>query len=77
MCKISEKISNHDLNITLEVHEGKLNGRYSIEGTAQMSGFSFVVRMAAFGLFCFTCEKLINEMKIDNNSMMICLHSGA
>lgn len=42
---------NRDLNISLEVHEGQVEGRYSIEGTAQTFGFSFVVRMAAIKLF--------------------------
>lgn len=45
MCKILEKTEpNQNLTITLEVHEGEVEGRYSIDGTAQMSGFSFVVR---------------------------------
>ncbi|XP_072238104.1 macrophage-stimulating protein receptor-like [Leuresthes tenuis] len=42
VCKMSEKIPNQDLNITLNVHEGEVEGDYSIEGTAQMSGLSFV-----------------------------------
>ncbi|XP_041836217.1 macrophage-stimulating protein receptor-like [Melanotaenia boesemani] len=42
VCKIHEKIVNQNLSITLKVHEGKVEGRYSIEGSAQMSGFSFV-----------------------------------
>ncbi|XP_019118524.2 macrophage-stimulating protein receptor isoform X4 [Larimichthys crocea] len=43
VCKIQEKNKpEQDLNITLEVHEGEVEGRYSIEGTAQISGFSFV-----------------------------------
>lgn len=45
MCEIQEKTEpNQNLTITLEVHEGEVEGRYSIDGTAQMSGFSFVVR---------------------------------
>lgn len=31
------------VNITVEVHEGKAEGRYSIDGKAEMSGFTFVV----------------------------------
>ncbi|XP_069000968.1 macrophage-stimulating protein receptor-like [Embiotoca jacksoni] len=42
VCKIHEKSPNENLNITLEVHEGEVEGRYSIEGTAHMSGLSFV-----------------------------------
>lgn len=42
VCKVHEKIPNHGLNITLEVHEGEVTGSYSIDGTAQISGFSFV-----------------------------------
>ncbi|KAA8593364.1 macrophage-stimulating protein receptor [Etheostoma spectabile] len=42
VCKIREYTPNPDLTITLEVHEGEVKGHYSIEGTAQMSGFSFV-----------------------------------
>ncbi|XP_044072501.1 macrophage-stimulating protein receptor-like [Siniperca chuatsi] len=43
VCKIQEKtIPNQDLTITLEVHEQEVEGRYLIEGTSQMSGFSFV-----------------------------------
>uniref|UniRef100_A0AAQ6A5W3 Macrophage-stimulating protein receptor n=1 Tax=Amphiprion ocellaris TaxID=80972 RepID=A0AAQ6A5W3_AMPOC len=42
VCKIHEKNPSQNLNITLHVHEGEVEGRYSIEGTAQMSGFSFV-----------------------------------
>uniref|UniRef100_A0A3P8SVI1 Macrophage-stimulating protein receptor n=1 Tax=Amphiprion percula TaxID=161767 RepID=A0A3P8SVI1_AMPPE len=42
VCKIHEKNPSQNLNITLHVHEGEVEGRYSIDGTAQMSGFSFV-----------------------------------
>lgn len=46
VCKIKEKrSSNQQLTITLEVHEKDAEQRYSIQGTAQMPGFSFVVRM--------------------------------
>ncbi|XP_028261745.1 macrophage-stimulating protein receptor-like isoform X2 [Parambassis ranga] len=41
-CTIDDKRPNQDLNITLQVREGKVEGPYSIEGTAQMSGFSLV-----------------------------------
>ncbi|XP_021177600.2 macrophage-stimulating protein receptor isoform X1 [Fundulus heteroclitus] len=42
VCKINEKVPNQRLNITLEIHEGEVEGDYSIEGMAQMSGFSVV-----------------------------------
>ncbi|XP_029286992.1 macrophage-stimulating protein receptor-like isoform X2 [Cottoperca gobio] len=43
VCKIQENTPNKNLTITLDVHEGEVEGRYSIEGKAQMPGFSFVV----------------------------------
>lgn len=43
VCKIQEKsTANQNLTITLQVDEGEVEGRFSIEGTAQVSGFSFV-----------------------------------
>uniref|UniRef100_A0A7N8X8P3 receptor protein-tyrosine kinase n=1 Tax=Mastacembelus armatus TaxID=205130 RepID=A0A7N8X8P3_9TELE len=42
VCKVEEKRPNQNLTITLQVHEGIVKGQYSIKGTAQMSGFSFV-----------------------------------
>ncbi|XP_035517889.1 macrophage-stimulating protein receptor-like isoform X1 [Morone saxatilis] len=43
VCKIQKTPKpNQNLTITLEVHEGEVEGRYSIEGTAQIPGFSFV-----------------------------------
>ncbi|XP_036956723.1 macrophage-stimulating protein receptor-like [Acanthopagrus latus] len=43
VCTIQGKTeAAQNLTITLEVHEGEVEGRYSIEGTAQMPGFSFV-----------------------------------
>ncbi|XP_042363182.1 macrophage-stimulating protein receptor-like isoform X2 [Plectropomus leopardus] len=42
VCKTQEDTPNQDLTITLDVHEGEVEGGYSIEGTAQMPGFSFV-----------------------------------
>lgn len=48
VCKIQEKNKpGQDLKMVLEVHEGEVEGRYSIEGSAQIRGFSFVV-----GTFC-------------------------
>lgn len=45
MCKIQEKSTvNQNLTIALQVDEGEVVGRYSITGTAQVSGFAFVVR---------------------------------
>ncbi|KAM8917498.1 macrophage-stimulating protein receptor-like isoform 2-T2 [Spinachia spinachia] len=42
VCKIQENTPNQNLNITVEVHEGEVAGRYSIEGISQIPGFSFV-----------------------------------
>uniref|UniRef100_H3C1Z8 receptor protein-tyrosine kinase n=1 Tax=Tetraodon nigroviridis TaxID=99883 RepID=H3C1Z8_TETNG len=43
VCKIQEKNKpGQDLKMVLEVHEGEVEGRYSIEGSAQIRGFSFV-----------------------------------
>ncbi|KAF3856217.1 hypothetical protein F7725_016940 [Dissostichus mawsoni] len=42
ICKIQVNTPSQNLNITLQVHEGEVEGRYSIEGTAQIPGFSFV-----------------------------------
>nr|XP_040060403.1 macrophage-stimulating protein receptor-like isoform X1 [Gasterosteus aculeatus aculeatus] len=43
VCKIRENTPKQNLNITLEVHEGvKAKRCYSIEGTSQIPGFSFV-----------------------------------
>uniref|UniRef100_A0A4W5PNI1 Macrophage-stimulating protein receptor n=1 Tax=Hucho hucho TaxID=62062 RepID=A0A4W5PNI1_9TELE len=44
VCSIHPKVPgpSQDLNITVAVHEGKVEGRYSIEGQAQMIGFTFV-----------------------------------
>ncbi|XP_049431579.1 macrophage-stimulating protein receptor-like [Epinephelus fuscoguttatus] len=42
VCKTQENTPNQNLTITLEVHEGEVEGRYSIDGTAQIPGFSFV-----------------------------------
>lgn len=45
MCKIQEKNKpGQELKIVLEVHEGEVEGGYSIDGSAQIQGFSFVVR---------------------------------
>lgn len=32
------------VGITVEVHEGKVDGRYSIDGKAEKQGFTFVVQ---------------------------------
>ncbi|XP_060898987.1 macrophage-stimulating protein receptor-like [Labrus mixtus] len=42
VCKIQEHSPNENLTITLNVHEGGEKGHYSIEGMAQISGFSLV-----------------------------------
>ncbi|XP_061779596.1 macrophage-stimulating protein receptor-like [Nerophis lumbriciformis] len=42
VCKVKDNVSKHNLTIALEVHEGMVKGDYSIEGRAQMSGFSLV-----------------------------------
>ncbi|KAK2862010.1 hypothetical protein Q5P01_001543 [Channa striata] len=41
-CRMKGKRPNQDVNITLEVHERAVKGPYSIQGTAQIPGFSFV-----------------------------------
>lgn len=45
VCKIRSGTTelSKPVNITVEVHEGKVEGRYSIDGKAEMSGFTFVV----------------------------------
>lgn len=45
VCKIRSGASelSKPVNITVEVHEGKVEGRYSIDGKAEMPGFTFVV----------------------------------
>lgn len=45
VCKILEKSPQQNLNITLEVHEKKAGGAYTIDGVARSHGFSFVVRI--------------------------------
>ncbi|XP_061688845.1 macrophage-stimulating protein receptor isoform X1 [Syngnathoides biaculeatus] len=42
VCKLKKKVSNHNLTITLEVHEGNTRAEYAIEGTSRVSGFSIV-----------------------------------
>ena len=48
MCKIRSGATelSKPVNITVEVHEGKVDGRYSIDGKAEMPGFRFVVILA-------------------------------
>lgn len=48
VCKIRSGATelSKPVNITVEVHEGKVEGRYSIDGKAEMSGFTFVVIFA-------------------------------
>ncbi|XP_034022235.1 macrophage-stimulating protein receptor-like isoform X2 [Thalassophryne amazonica] len=43
VCRIHETRPNLNLTITLEVHEGEVEGPYSIEGKVQTTGFSIVV----------------------------------
>ncbi|KAF7645508.1 hypothetical protein LDENG_00203540 [Lucifuga dentata] len=44
VCRIhqQQRVANQELTITLDVHEGKVEGSYSIAGSATMHGFSFV-----------------------------------
>uniref|UniRef100_A0A4W5KI84 Macrophage-stimulating protein receptor n=1 Tax=Hucho hucho TaxID=62062 RepID=A0A4W5KI84_9TELE len=44
VCSIHNNVTGpyQNLNITVEVHEGKVEGRYSIQGQAQITGFTFV-----------------------------------
>lgn len=45
VCKIRSGATelSKAVSITVEVHEGKVEGRYSIDGKAEMPGFTFVV----------------------------------
>lgn len=45
VCKIRSGTTelSKPVNITVEVHEGRVEGRYSIDGKAEMPGFTFVV----------------------------------
>ncbi|KAL0978630.1 hypothetical protein UPYG_G00173080, partial [Umbra pygmaea] len=45
VCKIRSGASelSRPVNITVEVHEGKVDGRYSIDGKAEAPGFTFVI----------------------------------
>ncbi|XP_062328311.1 macrophage-stimulating protein receptor [Osmerus eperlanus] len=45
VCKIrsGEIELSKPVNVTVEVHEGKVEGRYSIDGKAEMPGFTFVI----------------------------------
>lgn len=48
VCKIRSGAAEQSrpVNVTVEVHEGKVEGRYSIDGKAEMPGFIFVVILA-------------------------------
>lgn len=48
VCKIRIRTTEPftPVSVTVEVHEGKAEGRYSIDGKAEMSGFTFVVMNA-------------------------------
>lgn len=45
VCKIRSGTSElfKPVNITVDVHEGRVEGRYSIDGKAEVPGFTFVV----------------------------------
>uniref|UniRef100_A0A3Q3WBW3 Macrophage-stimulating protein receptor n=1 Tax=Mola mola TaxID=94237 RepID=A0A3Q3WBW3_MOLML len=45
VCKIRSGTAelSKPVSITVEVHEGKVEGRYSIDGKTEMSGFTFVI----------------------------------
>lgn len=45
VCKIRSGTTelSKPVSIMVEVHEGKMEGRYSIDGKAEMPGFTFVV----------------------------------
>lgn len=67
VCKIQEKsTANQNLTITLQVDEGEVEGRFSIEGTAQVSGFSFVVRT-------FFTQLKANVLRICLQSLQGCI----
>ncbi|KAJ8370521.1 hypothetical protein SKAU_G00105490 [Synaphobranchus kaupii] len=42
VCRIHARQEPQHVPITVEVHEGDVEGRYSIDGTAQIDGFTFV-----------------------------------
>ncbi|KAJ8366432.1 hypothetical protein AAFF_G00355630 [Aldrovandia affinis] len=42
VCKIQARQESEPVAVTVEIHEGKVEGRYSIDGTARMQGFTFV-----------------------------------
>lgn len=50
MCKIRSGTTelSKPVNITVEVHEGKVDGRYTIDGKAEMPGFTFVVTIQLY-----------------------------
>lgn len=64
VCRIQGKNNpGQDLKIVLEVHEGEVEGRYSIDGTAEIQGFSFVVRMLClFTRFRDSMSHVRNQM---------------
>lgn len=45
VCKIRSGATelSKPVNVTVEVHEGKVDGRFSIDGRAEMPGFTFVI----------------------------------
>lgn len=67
VCKIQKMDKpGWDQKIVLEVHEGEVEGRYSIEGRAQIQGFSFVVRK--FCLLTRSGAGISDAMKCCNKS---------
>lgn len=53
VCKIRSRTTelSKPVNIMVEVHEGKVEGRYAIDGKAEMPGFTFVVTIQLH-LYC-------------------------
>lgn len=67
MCKIQkESTASQNLSITLQVDEGEVVGRYSIEGTAQVSGFSFVVRTFSPGSLKTFCPLVLKARRLSS-----------
>ncbi|CAG06972.1 unnamed protein product [Tetraodon nigroviridis] len=77
VCKIQEKNKpGQDLKMVLEVHEGEVEGRYSIEGSAQIRGFSFVVCNGSTNATHMECwaPAFPEEMPDEKESGQISIH---
>lgn len=68
VCKIRSGTTelSKPVGITVEVNEGKVEGRYSIDGKAEMPGFTFVVR---------TSHSRVSESQHDAGKQFSCSFS--